>query len=118
METAEKIIRQVIELRLGKSKLTFGTKSPVGPDRRGLAGAAPNVDEQGADAESEQTWPQQPWEQSVVRYPLAGGTSAGFQEARAVRVEAGAGVREQGRRSVVHEGRVLRLCRQVAHAKA
>ena len=59
-------------------------------DRWGRAGAKPNVGEQGANVESGQSWLKQPWEQSVVRYLLVGGTSAEFLEAGAGRVEAGA----------------------------
>ena len=48
----------------------------------------------------------------------AGWRSEEFLEARAERVEAGTGVREQGRMCIVHGGCVLMLRMQVAHAKA
>ena len=67
----EKIIGQVLELRIGESELTFGTESPVDRDKRGLARAAPNVDEQGANAESRQTWLKQPW--GAVDSPISTG---------------------------------------------
>ena len=75
METAAKIIRQVIELRIGESELTFTTESSVGRDRQGLAGAAPNINEQGFCGPISVGTGR---EQSIVQYPRASGTSAGF----------------------------------------
>ena len=53
----------------------------------------PNIDEQGADAESGTDVAEATLEQSVVRYPLVNGAIAGFLKTGVVHVVAGAGAR-------------------------